>query len=143
MKSYVGFRFTQGTTVLVCEDTTCEAMPLQHHVKHSPTGFEWGYNGSGPADLARCILIDYLDTDHITNGLYQEFKARVIAGLKNEYWTITGNDIDTFLKSPAALSIHEWIEDVSGPPDSYDVSEIKEWYEDLEDRNIRLKSRYH
>ena len=31
--------------------------PLPHHVKHSPTGFTWGYQGSGPAELARCILI--------------------------------------------------------------------------------------
>jgi hypothetical protein len=30
---------------------------LTHHVKHSPSGFAWGYGGSGPADLARCILI--------------------------------------------------------------------------------------
>jgi hypothetical protein len=34
--------------------------PLRHVVKHSPAGFEWGYEGSGPADLARCLLIDVL-----------------------------------------------------------------------------------
>jgi hypothetical protein len=33
---------------------------LRHVVKHSPTGFSWGYDGSGPSDLARCILIDVL-----------------------------------------------------------------------------------
>jgi hypothetical protein len=33
---------------------------LRHYVKHSPTGFSWGYGGSGPADLARCLLIDAL-----------------------------------------------------------------------------------
>jgi hypothetical protein len=27
-------------------------------VRHSPTGFEWGYDGSGPAQLAIAILID-------------------------------------------------------------------------------------
>jgi len=32
--------------------------PLEHHVKHSPDGFAWGYAGSGPTELARCILID-------------------------------------------------------------------------------------
>lgn len=26
-------------------------------VRHSPTGFSWGYGGSGPADLARSLLI--------------------------------------------------------------------------------------
>lgn len=30
---------------------------LHHDVRHSPTGFSWGYAGSGPADLARSLLI--------------------------------------------------------------------------------------
>jgi hypothetical protein len=34
--------------------------PLPHVQLHSPTGFGWGYGGSGPADLARCILIAVL-----------------------------------------------------------------------------------
>lgn len=48
----------------------CEADPptttgrligvLPHVVKHSPSGFSWGYAGSGPSELARCILIDHL-----------------------------------------------------------------------------------
>ncbi len=29
-------------------------------VWHSPTGFEWGYAGSGPADLALNLLVDAL-----------------------------------------------------------------------------------
>lgn len=37
--------------------------PLPHHVKHSPDGFEWGYGGSGPSELARCLLIDALGVD--------------------------------------------------------------------------------
>jgi hypothetical protein len=35
--------------------------PVVHHVRHSPTGFEFGYEGSGPAELARCLLIDWFD----------------------------------------------------------------------------------
>lgn len=34
--------------------------PLRHHVKHSPSGFSWGYAGAGPSELARCILLDHL-----------------------------------------------------------------------------------
>lgn len=30
---------------------------LPHWARHSPGGFSWGYSGSGPAELARCILI--------------------------------------------------------------------------------------
>ena len=33
---------------------------LPHHVMHSPTGMTWGYDGAGPADLARSLLIHAL-----------------------------------------------------------------------------------
>lgn len=42
--------------------------PLTHHVKHSPDGFAWGYGGSGPAELARCILIDHLGVCSLCEG---------------------------------------------------------------------------
>lgn len=34
--------------------------PLHHIVKHSPTGFEIGYGGSGPSDLAYSILVHWM-----------------------------------------------------------------------------------
>jgi hypothetical protein len=65
---------------------------------HSVTGFEWGYGGSGPAQLALAILADYLDDDRQALDLHQEFKFKVIAGLPVESWKITGQDIDKALK---------------------------------------------
>ncbi len=35
---------------------TPEGAPLHHVVRHSPTGIEWGYGGSGPSDLALSVL---------------------------------------------------------------------------------------
>lgn len=64
MKVYTGRRTDSGTVVRVQEisehGTVLFDRPLRHHVKHSPTGLEWGYGGSGPADLARSLLIDAL-----------------------------------------------------------------------------------
>lgn len=37
-----------------------ETYPLPHQAKHSPTGMSWGYHGSGPADLARSLLVHAL-----------------------------------------------------------------------------------
>src|SRR5262245_49842647 len=51
---------------------------------HSPTGFEWGYEGSGPAQLALAILCDVLHDDERACRLYQTFKRRVIAPLPQE-----------------------------------------------------------
>jgi hypothetical protein len=61
---------------------------------HSPNGFEWGYGGSGPAQLALAILCDLIGEDQATrNGLYQTFKFKVIAGLKTDSWVLTEEEI--------------------------------------------------
>jgi hypothetical protein len=59
--SYRGRRHrNRSVTVTAYNLKTGWREPLRHVVKHSPTGFEWGYEGSGPAELARCLLIDVL-----------------------------------------------------------------------------------
>lgn len=52
-RTYAGT--ADGTVVVRLGEHT---EPLRHYVRHSPDGFSWGYGGSGPADLARCLLID-------------------------------------------------------------------------------------
>lgn len=47
---------------------------------HSPTGLEWGYHGSGPAQLALAMLCAARDDDTALR-LYQQFKAEVIANI--------------------------------------------------------------
>ena len=51
---------------------------VPHVARHSPTGIEWGYLGSGPADLALSVLSALTD-DESARRLYQRFKAEVIA----------------------------------------------------------------
>lgn len=51
---------------------------VPHQVRHSPTGLEWGYAGSGPADLARSILLAFTDED-AAGRLYVLFKTEVVA----------------------------------------------------------------
>lgn len=61
--------------------------------RHSPSGFEWGYGGSGPAQLALAILADALG-DRPALELYQEFKWEVVAWRpRDQAWEITENDI--------------------------------------------------
>jgi hypothetical protein len=49
-------------------------------VNHSPTGFAWGYAGSGPAQLALAILHDAIGRDRAIE-LHQRFKLLCIAKL--------------------------------------------------------------
>jgi hypothetical protein len=75
-KTYVGVRDENGTAQVYIEEQG-ERRLLHHPVRHSPTGFEWGYGGSGPADLARALLLDATGSTEA----YMDFKWSVIANL--------------------------------------------------------------
>ena len=59
---------------------------------HSPTGFEWGYSGSGPSQTALAIMLEATDDDHKALNLYQGFKFDVVSGLPYAEWTIPGRE---------------------------------------------------
>ena len=52
-------------------------------INHSPDGFMWGYGGSGPAQLALAILLEYLSQEK-AQKYHQQFKWEVIAKLDKE-----------------------------------------------------------
>jgi hypothetical protein len=47
---------------------------------HSPNGFNWGYGGSGPAQLALAICLELMDKEKALER-YQDFKRTFIATL--------------------------------------------------------------
>jgi hypothetical protein len=78
--------------------------PLTHYVKHSPDGFAWGYEGSGPADLARCILIDALtkladpEPEQTADLYYQDFKREIVSRMHRKgSLEITGEAVIVWL----------------------------------------------
>jgi hypothetical protein len=90
MKTYEGRR--EGHAVLV----TVNSRPLNPRLdlwNHSPTGFEWGYCGSGPAQLALAVLADHLADDRQVLDIYQRFKWAVVAELPKKGWTLTSREI--------------------------------------------------
>jgi len=69
-------------------------------VNHSPTGFNWGYTGSGPAQLAYAILRDHGLSRDEANVVYMAFKRDVIARLDmSRGFELTSEDIDRWLNS--------------------------------------------
>lgn len=66
---------------------------------HSPTGFSWGYGGSGPAQLALAILAHYAG-DEVSLRHYQAFKAAVVARFpQDQSWQIESLLIMRFIES--------------------------------------------
>ena len=89
----------EGTRTGHAVDVTVDGEPLNPRLdlwNHSPTGFEWGYPGSGPAQLALALLADCLD-DQEAMQWHQDYKSAVIAGLPYAGWTLTEEQIrETF-----------------------------------------------
>lgn len=52
----------------------------QSLVNHSPDGFEWGYGGSGPAQLALAIALKFCNKN-LALALYHQFKWEYIANI--------------------------------------------------------------
>lgn len=62
-------------------------------MNHSPTGFAWGYQGSGPAQLALAIMVSEYGQDlHDHPVHYQEFKREVVAELPDTF-TLSSLDV--------------------------------------------------
>ncbi|MHC3381812.1 DUF6166 domain-containing protein [Haloarcula sp. H-GB5] len=82
-------------------------------VNHSPSGFEWGYGGSGPAQLALALLLDYTNDEAFALDHYQAFKNEVVSQLdcvgSDGRWRLTVSEIDAVLHEtpdePVAPSI--------------------------------------
>ena len=95
-KTYIGFRGPSGPQVLV----DGWPLPLRLDLRnHSPTGFEWGYGGSGPSQLALAIMADFFGDDQKALGVYQDFKWDFLAGRTEDDWTITGDQVAAWLKA--------------------------------------------
>ena len=83
---YAGHRTAQGTLVTVTRSGWSKPLDLGHDLwNNAPTDFSWGYNGSGPAQLALAILTDYFGAKPggkaLAEALYEPFKFTVIAVL--------------------------------------------------------------
>ena len=72
---------------------------------HSPTGFSWGYNGSGCAQLALAILLEV--TDRVTaEQLYQDYK-RSVTSMLPDTWKLDSEDVREWLKTARTTDVDE------------------------------------
>lgn len=62
----------------------------------SPSGFQWGYGGSGPAQLAVALLAHAYDEEFAAEH-YQWFKRDVVSELHEDGWTLSKNEIEQFV----------------------------------------------
>jgi len=97
MKIYVGLRNDDGSC-----SVSVNGQPLDPRLDwqyHNPTGFDWGFQGSGPAQLALAILADYLGQERkeLVLLFYQKFKADVVSEFAFSNWELSGEDVRIWL----------------------------------------------
>lgn len=71
--------------------------PSQELYNHSPDGFQWGYGGSGPAQLALALLLDATNDRETSLAFYQAFKWERVATW-GDSWSITRGFILMWVK---------------------------------------------
>jgi hypothetical protein len=74
---------------------TADGQPLDYRLdlrNHSPTGFEWGYAGSGPAQLALALCAAVMHRERALE-CYQQFKFNVVGRLPKDGWTLTREQV--------------------------------------------------
>jgi hypothetical protein len=98
--AYIGHRAGNIRTVRVAEGPSQRT--LYHYVDASPEGFEWGYVGAGPADLARSLLADRLGYPP-ADAIAAQYCENVVAYLDRGGFAITFADIDGWIDTNAAL----------------------------------------
>jgi len=97
MKTYEGKRTIDGLMVTVDGHKLDEHYDVKRFTKY---GFEWTYEGESPQQLAFAILYDYLGDKERAIALSERFMKSVVANFDND-WTLTGADLDAFLRADA------------------------------------------
>ncbi|WP_312909961.1 DUF6166 domain-containing protein [Natronosalvus caseinilyticus] len=67
----------------------------------SRSEIEWGYGGSGPAQLAIALLAHAVD-DEAACDHYQRFKRDVVAELPEKGWALRAADLDAWYEEVSA-----------------------------------------
>jgi len=72
-------------------------------MNHSPDGFDWGYGGSGPAQLALALLADAVGNDAIALRYHLEFKNGFVSRLSGNKWTIPADYVRGWARAMAMV----------------------------------------
>lgn len=93
MKIYHGRQTEHGCAVDVEEDGECSLLNPRHDLRLHSRELNWGYGGSGPAQLALALAADVLGDDDKAQAIYQKLKFKLVGGLPHEEWVLTESRI--------------------------------------------------
>lgn len=96
-KQYRGFRDKGDEPVVMADDEPLTPDASQNLQKLSNYGFEWGFDGVGPAQLALALLLDATGSEPLARRLYMKFKRDHVCRFAKRTWLITQDEIVTWV----------------------------------------------
>lgn len=97
-RTEIGEADMKGLPVCNLKTVELDPRPSQSLYNHSPDGFEWGYSGSGAAQLALALLLDAVGNGELALKYHQDFKERFVASWQKAYWAINRAQVRAFVE---------------------------------------------
>ena len=99
MATYKGIRGPDGAAVVTVDG---EPLDPRHDLRNLALGFEWGYVGSGPNQLALALLARHRD-DREALRSYKDFAEAVVSELGENEWSLDSDDMDRGIENMAPV----------------------------------------
>jgi hypothetical protein len=100
LKTYTGYRMPgdQGTAApgLVTvhqEGRAPRPLDPRFDLRQAADALNWGYGGSGPAQLALALAADVLGDDEAALDVHRRLRSRLVAGLPRDGWAHTEEQV--------------------------------------------------
>jgi Family of unknown function (DUF6166) len=100
MKTYTAYRLpgehdTAGEGRVTVHQQGKQPRPLdpRFDLRRHADGFNWGYSGSGPAQLALALAADALGDDDLARNVYQKLKFKLLGRLPKDGWALTEQQV--------------------------------------------------
>ena len=68
-------------------------LPLRHDLRRHSAEFNWGYGGSGPAQLSLALAAEVLGDDEAAQDVYQQLKRKLVGGFPEDGWTLSEDQL--------------------------------------------------
>lgn len=96
LKTYTGYRLPgdQGTAAQALVTVHQESQPPhpldpRFDLRRHSDDLNWGYSGSGPAQLALALAADVLGDGHAAHEVHQKLKTKLVADLPKDGWSLS------------------------------------------------------
>ncbi len=100
MKTYTGYRLpgeqdTAGPGLITVHQEGQTPRPLdpRFDLRQAADGMNWGYGGSGPAQLALALAADVLGDSEAALAVHRRLKSRLVAALPRDGWALTEEQV--------------------------------------------------